>query len=229
MINITKSCTQCKQEQLLDNFYKKKGCKHDVMSVCKSCWKQQVHNFQNTHTDIILEKNKQRYINNKDKYSKRNQENYISNQKERKEKQKKYNTVNKSKRKEYNQLPEVKKQNNEYSKKYYKSSPEKHLAKNIRCSVSMRIREINSKKDQSTLNIIGLKSWDTFKQHIESQFTEGMNWGNYGNKVETDWSIDHIVPIISAKTLEQVKKLNHYSNLRPLWHIDNIKKRDKLI
>lgn len=229
MINITKSCTQCKQEYSLENFYKKKGCKHDVMTVCKPCWKNQIQTYQLSNRDTILEKNKQRYIDNKNKYSERNQKNYITNQEERKEKQREYNTLNKDKRKEYNQLPKVKKQSNEYSRKYYKSTPEKHIAKNIRCSISMRLKEINSKKDQKTLDIVGLKSWEDFKKYIESLFTEGMNWINYGNKIETDWSIDHIIPISHATTLEDVKKLNHYTNLRPMWHIDNIKKRDKLL
>lgn len=228
MINTTKSCTQCKQEQSLENFYKKKGCKQGVMSVCKLCWKQQVKEFQDINKDTVSEKNKQRYIDNKEKYSDRNKENYLKNQELRKEKQRKYNTLNKDKRKEYNQLPENKKRQNEYVKQVSRSTPEKHLATNIRCSIAMRLREIGSKKDQKTLNIVGLNSWEEFKKYIESQFTEGMNWNNYGNKIETDWSIDHIIPISSATTLEEVKKLNHYTNLRPMWHIDNIKKRDKI-
>jgi hypothetical protein len=228
MINITKSCVNCKQEQLLENFYKKKGCKHGVMTVCKPCWKNQVQNFQTINKNIILEKNKQRYIDNKDKYSKRNKENYIANQEERKEIQRKYNSANKDKRKEYNQLPKNKERINEYSKQRYKSSPEKHMAKNLSCSIAMRLKEIGSKKDQKTLDIVGLGSWEDFKKHIESQFTEGMNWNNYGNKVKTDWSIDHIMPISLAITLEDVKILNHYTNLRPMWHLDNIKKRDKI-
>jgi len=227
MINTTKTCNQCKQEQSIENFYKKKGCKCGVMAVCKSCWKNQVQVFQQTNQDSISERSKQRYIDNVDKYSKRNQENYIANQEERKEKQREYNLLNKDKRKKYNQLPEVKKRDNDYMKTYSKSTPEKHLATNIRCSISMRLREINSKKDQKTLGIIGLESWEEFKHHIESQFTDGMNWDNYGNKIETDWSIDHIIPISSATTLEEVKKLNHYTNLRPMWHIDNIKKSNK--
>jgi hypothetical protein len=229
MINITKSCTQCKQEYSLKNFYKKNGCKHGVMAVCKPCWKNQVQTFQDTNRDIVLEKNKQRYIDNKDKYSKRNKENYIANQEKRKEKQKKYNLANKDKRIEYNQSPNIKEKNKQYVKQYSRSTPEKHLATNMRCSISMRLREINSTKDQKTLDIVGLKSWEDFKKYIESLFTEGMNWENYGNKIETDWSIDHIIPISHATTLEDVKKLNYYTNLRPMWHLDNIKKRDKLI
>jgi hypothetical protein len=53
-----------------------------------------------------------------------------------------------------------------------------------------------------------------------------MTWDNYGNKSE-NWSIDHIIPISSAQTEKDIYKLNNYTNLRPMWHSDNIKKRDK--
>lgn len=47
-----------------------------------------------------------------------------------------------------------------------------------------------------------------------------MNWNNMGGKIITEqntgWDIDHIIPISTAKTEEDIIKLNHYSNLRPL-------------
>lgn len=50
-----------------------------------------------------------------------------------------------------------------------------------------------------------------------------MTWDNYGK-----WHIDHIVPLVSAKTEEEMYKLCHYTNLQPLWALDNIKKGDNL-
>ena len=43
-----------------------------------------------------------------------------------------------------------------------------------------------------------------------------MNWSNYGK-----WHIDHIVPLVNAKTPEDVIKLNNLKNLQPLWAEDN--------
>ena len=82
-------------------------------------------------------------------------------------------------------------------------------------------------KSSSTLEIVGLESWNKFKEHIESQFTEGMTWENYG-KNQGCWSIDHTIPKSLAKTEEEIKKLNHYTNLKPMWHLDNIKKSNKI-
>ena len=51
-----------------------------------------------------------------------------------------------------------------------------------------------------------------------------MSWDNYG-----DWHIDHIIPLSSAKTEEEIYKLAHYTNLQPLWAEDNIKKSNKIL
>ena len=61
---------------------------------------------------------------------------------------------------------------------------------------------------------------EEFIEHIESQFTEGMSWDNWGaargeGGLSKVWHIDHIVSVNDGG-------LNHHSNLRPLWGIKNI-------
>ena len=63
------------------------------------------------------------------------------------------------------------------------------------------------------------------KEYLEKQFKPGMTWQNYGIR---GWHIDHIIPLDSAKTPEDVEKLMYYTNLQPLWAIENIKKGNKL-
>lgn len=55
-----------------------------------------------------------------------------------------------------------------------------------------------------------------FKEYIESQFTEGMTWLNHG-----EWHLDHIIPMDAAETVDEVIKLNHWTNFQPLWSSDN--------
>lgn len=51
-----------------------------------------------------------------------------------------------------------------------------------------------------------------------------MNWENYG-----EWHLDHIIPISYAKTIEDIYKLNHYTNLQPLWASENLSKGNRYI
>ena len=74
-----------------------------------------------------------------------------------------------------------------------------------------------------TAQIIGC-SWEDLRKHIESQFVDGMTWEN-----RNLWHIDHIIPMASAKTIEELEKLCHYTNLQPLWAKDNMSKGAKLV
>ena len=68
---------------------------------------------------------------------------------------------------------------------------------------------------------------DTLRERIESLFWPGMTWDNWG---PDGWHIDHDIPL-SAFDLgnrEQFLSANHYTNLSPLWHDDNLSKSDRL-
>lgn len=62
--------------------------------------------------------------------------------------------------------------------------------------------------------------------HLQARFQEDMTWENYG-----EWHIDHIIPLSSfdLEDIEQAKLACHYSNLQPLWAIDNLRKNNKVL
>jgi len=66
-------------------------------------------------------------------------------------------------------------------------------------------------------------SFTEFKQHIEKQFVDGMTWENYG-----EWHLDHKIPLSSANDVETVRRLNHYTNIQPMWAIYNRLKQNML-
>lgn len=65
---------------------------------------------------------------------------------------------------------------------------------------------------------------NTVRQHLEKQFLPGMTWDNHG-----DWHIDHIKPCALFDLTQKCQQLQcfHYTNLQPLWAMDNIKKGKK--
>lgn len=92
----------------------------------------------------------------------------------------------------------------------------------LKCSlkslISKAIRKKGYIKNDRVEAIVGC-SYNDFKQHIESQWEDWMNWDNYGKydgNYNTGWDIDHVIPLVEGKTEEDLIKLNHYTNLQPL-------------
>ena len=79
-----------------------------------------------------------------------------------------------------------------------------------------------TKKAKKTTEILGC-DFETFKEHIESQFNENMNWDNYA----TYWQLDHKTPVSWAKTEGEVYELNHYTNFQPLYWVENYTKGNR--
>lgn len=68
--------------------------------------------------------------------------------------------------------------------------------------------------------------WSTLKQHIESQFDEDMTWENRGRY---GWHVDHIIPLYYGKNKKELIKLNHYTNLKPMWWYNNLSKNRNIV
>jgi hypothetical protein len=116
----------------------------------------------------------------------------------------------------------------EWQNSYFKERRKDPLRKLHAFILAGIYRGTKGSKDVTSLEVVGMGSWEEFKLYIEFQFEEGMSWSNHGKGINnTTWHIDHIIPISSAKTLEEVKELNHHSNLRPMWGSDNIRKSNK--
>jgi hypothetical protein len=96
----------------------------------------------------------------------------------------------------------------------------------LKCIVRARLRKVLKTRKLPKINsfvaALGCSA-EYFKEHLESLFQPGMTWENQGK-----WHIDHKMPLASAKTVEEIYKLCHYSNLQPLWAMDNFMKKDKV-
>lgn len=94
----------------------------------------------------------------------------------------------------------------------------------LRDRIKKAIKNAYGEKAYSSKELLGVDI-ETVREHLESQFTEGMSWDNYGK-----WHIDHIRPCTSFDLTDtkQQKECFHYTNLQPLWAEDNFRKRDKI-
>ena len=120
--------------------------------------------------------------------------------------------------------------NNGYFKNYYRNRYKNDelykLGKVVRVLINSSIIKKGFSKNSKTTEILGC-TFEEFKIYLESKFESWMNWGNYGNwngqsiELNESWDIDHIIPISTACSEEEIIKLNHYTNLQPLCSYTN--------
>jgi hypothetical protein len=240
-------CKECKIDKDLSEFYLRKNGK--VRSLyCKLCYNIR---YKKPYNREYYEKNKEIFSENYKEWSKNNDRSeygkkYRQENKEiLREKNKKYRSDNKElildRKKNYwkNLSIEEKKRINErkkelYHKNNYKDNKSKYvnnklendsyfkLKFNIRSLIRNAFKRNFTTKSKKTIEILGC-SFEEFKIYLETKFDDKMNWENQG----TYWHMDHIIPISSAETEEDVYRLNHYTNFQPLFWLDNLKKSNK--
>jgi hypothetical protein len=217
---VTKICNKCKKEKKGCDFGSDNRNKDGMRGSCKECERKQIKEWRlNNKEKVKLQK--QRYLK---KYPQKTLD-----------KGKKYRENNKEKVIERSK--NWRKNNPEYHSLYFQKNKDKINQKNLEKNKSNPIfklqrlyrsklnKILSTKKTEKTFEIIGC-SPQFLKEYIENQFQEGMTWDNHGL---FGWHIDHIIPLSSAKTEEEIYKLCHYSNLQPLWAKENLKKSNKLI
>lgn len=110
-----------------------------------------------------------------------------------------------------------------FQERYYNNIPYK-LSMQLRHRLYLAIK--GGQKKGSAVRDLGCTIPELII-HLEKQFQSGMSWDNW----TTDgWHIDHIIPLFSFDLTdrEQLLKACHYTNLQPLWALDNIRKGAKL-
>ena len=102
----------------------------------------------------------------------------------------------------------------------YRSDPTFRLLDNLRSRVRKALHR--KSKSAATKALLGICA-DECRKYIEALFTEGMSW-------DSNIHIDHIVPCASfdLSDPEQQRACFHYTNLQPLWGVENLKKSDRI-
>lgn len=220
-----KSCSKCDQFKDLTEFGTRQRAKDGRKSACKVCLRADNIGYYDRNSAKESLRKKRAYVENREQildktlgYYYKNKEQIAVHRKQRRENHPEiYQAHSKKYREKYPEYAKV------YRRERRKVDPKFKIIGNLRnrlCSV-LKYKKWN--KNNSFRQYIGC-SLEELKSHLENQFTEGMAWDNHGK-----WHIDHIIPLSSANTEEELYKLCHYTNLQPLWAIDNMKKSNKII
>ena len=197
----TKVCRKCQEKKSLTEFYKHKRFKDGRRAICKCCTKKYVEE----NSDAIKKYQKEYYKKNEEEIKKKVKEWAEKNPEKRREIANKYNRSEKAK--------ELRKNNINYKLSNYIHSNSARVTK--------LVKENKQLKSKQYLGC----TLEEFKNHIESQWQEGMTWENHGLH---GWHIDHIVPVDwFIKNSDDPWEANHYTNLQPLWAKENITKSNK--
>lgn len=219
-----KRCIKCLQEKSLESFSLDRQKRDGRQGSCKECTQL----YRDLNREIIKKKSREN-LELKRGYCK---------MKYTEEGEKLYQQIIQKQRRD---RPEAKEKITKYQAEYNKINRESRSAKrrerlqidplfklsaSIRNNISGAFQRACQGifwKQGSTIELLGC-SFEDFTSYIASQFTEGMTLENYG-----EWHLDHIVPLATAITREDIVRLNHYTNFQPLWAKDNLSKGAKLI
>ena len=196
MKNITKTCRVCNVEKSLTAEYynKRKDSSDGYTNDCRECRAKYKKNYRINNIESLKEYRKKYYWNNREHQRKKTIE-WRENNKER-----------------------VRELRIKYKKDRLKTDPLFKLTTAIRKTIYISFKRQGWNKNSKTQKILGC-DFPRFKSHIEELFQEGMSFDNYG-----EWHYDHIIPLSTATCEDDLIKLNHYTNIQPLWAEDNLRK-----
>jgi cytochrome c553 len=203
-------CKGCKEDKSIENYYKSASNVCGYNYKCKKC-----HN----------EDTKQRHKNNKSEYEAKQRIYYEKNKNKIKERAREYATENREKVSKYQKKysERNKEKLSKYLKKYNANNREKinkqkldrrnsdpilKLQKTVSSLIYACLKRKGYTKRSKSTEILGI-GYSGLIEHLDSN--------PYGFKYEDgNYDIDHIIPVRSAVTEEDVYALNKYNNLQLL-------------
>jgi len=244
--NSCKVCCVCSKPKPLENFYKDQRNSDGRVGKCKTCWSKYISARRREKPELFAkqtERSEEWAKNNPDKILQSRRKSYEKNKEKMRAASSKWKAENVEKNKAISALwlannrarsdatsakwtANNRAHINRYSAEYTSTRMETDfifaLKIRARHTIAASIKKRGYTKRSRTHEILGC-DWAFFKSHIERQFLNGMTWEKMGCEIH----IDHIVPMATAYTEEDVLALNHFTNLRPMWAKDNLIKNAK--
>lgn len=231
-----KKCGRCQTVKPAEAFARCKSRGDGLNTRCKQCCREhylanheaakaRMRAYHQRNREELLVKQRINWHENRDARLKAQREYQEKNKDRIRQKDREYQQRNKDRRAAYNR--QYQKDNrtarSEYSKRWNahqrRNDPLFRLKSSLRTRTNDAIRRGGYTKLSGMNEAIGC-DWPTLQAHLSSYFTTSMTWENYGSC----WVVDHHVPLASATTSQEVMTLCHYTNLRPLGRLENLRK-----
>ena len=196
--------------------------------------KEYQRNYKKQNPDSVKKTRKAYYENNKEIYSEKMKDYYDDNKERITQYKKEWYDNNKENVYEYQK--QYRNENKDFIKqrhlKRLNDDPLYALKLSIRKNIIKSFRRNGFDKNNKTEIIIGC-TFVELKNYLESKFDSWMTWENRGKykrgEFNIGWDIDHVIPLSTSNTIEDIIKLNHYTNLQPLCsHINRDIKSDNI-
>lgn len=181
----------------------------------KEIKKHRSKDYRERNKEYYREHNKSYHKENAEKIKEQNKEYYEKNKEILKAKNKEYRMRNKD---------AINAKKREYQRKKLKTDINFKLKRLLRGRLKDALK--NNQKTGSAVRDLGCTIRE-LKAYLEDKFQPGMSWDNWS---VYGWHVDHIVPLSKFDLTNRVEFLKacHYTNLQPLWAVDNIKKSNKI-
>lgn len=214
IFNGVKVCPRCKRELDKHNFSKVITSKDGLSVYCKECKKEKRKEESENEKRNRIEATKKWRLKNADHIKEYNKKYKDEHRDEVRESYKKYKDNNREK---INDIQNI------YTKRRLKTDELYKFKFQTRNMIRTSLYRRGYKKNSHTEKILGC-SFDDAKNHLEETWLNNYGTPYNGEAVH----IDHIIPLSTAKTKEDVIRLCHISNLQYLKPEDNLRKRDSL-
>ena len=129
--------------------------------------------------------------------------------------------------KEYKRQPKIKAKKNKKAKEKRETNIDYKINTTMRNAINHSLKGM---KNGAHWEGLAGYTCSELRAHLESLFTDGMSWDNYGHG-KYKWNLDHIIAIyhwnITSNTCQEFKDCWALRNLQPLWAVRNYEKNNK--
>lgn len=206
-------CSMCKESLPVTSFHKKNANKNKLASWCKKCCSSYKKQKRKKNRDEINKQKREEYLNNIEEHRVRKKNTYKRHKDQIKARMKKYYENNKERILKRNSI-----YHKEYEKKKKEIDPVYKLKKQLRALMYNSLRNQGYTKKSKTYEILGTDR-DTVLEYFRKLWKD-----RYNEELPDKYDIHHIIPCHTARTEDELIKLQHYMNLEPLKREDHLRK-----